>query len=174
MPQTSQNSQNIIQNSQIMNQNLIMPQNSQNTPKNSQMSPKPSFSTKLANAFLSAYLKDNTVSARRASMLLDALIFYKHASGQVGTKTVSSSLLMLSSDRMSDFIADFRCDNTGVQVMLGMPVEINDEALDFVLGFIHGDKFDEIRAELILDQIFICASFLKVDDLVDIIKKKQE
>lgn len=107
-------------------------------------------------------------------MLLDALIFYKNPAGEIGTKMISSSLLMISSDRLSDFVADFRCENIGVQVMLGMPQEIQEQALDFVLSFVHGDRFDQKMAEPILDQVFICASYLKVDQLIEEIKSVEQ
>jgi len=175
--QTDQYQNNLLQNNQLQNnqhQNSQLQTFQNSAPQNPQTPSKPSFSAKVASAFLQSYLKDNSVSSRRASMLLDALIFYKNPAGEIGTKMISSSLLMISSDRLSDFVADFRCENVGVQVMLGMPQEIQEQALDFVLSFIHGDRFDQQTAEPILDQVFICASYLKVDQLIEEIKTVEE
>lgn len=111
-----------------------------------------SFATKTALAFKNAYA-DQT-----PSILLDMFIYFRNTDNNIVYKSASSALLNMTSDTFASINSN----------IAGLPIELNPEAIDKVLAYIHGDALifpKPLTDTSIVQKTFIAAAYFKQSEL---------
>lgn len=112
------------------------------------LDPNTAFATKTALAFKNAY------SSQNPSVLLDMFIYFRNNDQTVTYKSTSSALLNMTSDLFT---------NIGSNIA-GLPKELNPEAIDKILAYIHGDALifpKPLHDESLIHKTFIAATYFK-------------
>lgn len=115
------------------------------------------FATKTALAFKNAYTSQNP------SVLLDMFIYFRNNDQTVTYKSTSSALLNMTSDLFT---------NIGSNIA-GLPKELNPEAIDKILAYIHGDALifpKPLHDESLIHKTFIAATYFKQSKLANKLK----
>lgn len=113
-----------------------------------------SFATKTALAFKNAYA-DQT-----PSILLDMFIYFRNTDNNIVYKSASSALLNMTSDTFASINSN----------IAGLPIELNPEAIDKVLAYIHGDALifpKPLTDTSIVQKTFIAAAYFKQVELAN-------
>lgn len=113
-----------------------------------------SFATKTALAFKNAYA-DQT-----PSILLDMFVYFRNTDNNIVYKSASSALLNMTSDTFANINSN----------IAGLPVELNPEAVDKVLAYIHGDALifpKPLTDTSIVQKTYIAAAYFKQTELAN-------
>lgn len=116
-----------------------------------------SFATKTALAFKNAY------SSQNPSVLLDMFIYFRNNDQTVTYKSTSSALLNMTSDIFTSIGSN----------IAGLPKELNPEAIDKILAYIHGDALifpKPLHDESLIHKTFIAATYFRQAKLANKLK----
>merc|ERR1712226_961828 len=121
------------------------------------LDPNTAFATKTALAFKNAYTSQNP------SVLLDMFIYFRNNDQSVTYKSTSSALLNMTSDLFTNINSN----------IAGLPKELNPEAIDKILAYIHGDALifpKPLHDESLIHKTFIAATYFKQSKLANKLK----
>jgi len=124
---------------------------------NAPLDPNTAFATKTALAFKNAYTSQNP------SVLLDMFIYFRNNDQSVTYKSTSSALLNMTSDIFGNISSN----------IAGLPKELNPEAIDKILKYIHGDALvfpKPLTDESMVHKSFIAACYFKQSKLANKLK----
>lgn len=124
---------------------------------NAPLDPNTAFATKTALAFKNAYTSQNP------SVLLDMFIYFRNNDQSVTYKSTSSALLNMTSDVFQNISSN----------IAGLPKELNPEAIDKILKYIHGDALvfpKPLTDESMVHKSFIAATYFKQSKLANKLK----
>merc|ERR1712156_79964 len=113
-----------------------------------------SFATKTALAFKNAYA-DQT-----PSILLDMFVYFRNTDNNIVYKSASSALLNMTSDTFANINSN----------IAGLPAELNPEAVDKVLAYIHGDALifpKPLTDTSIVQKTYVAAAYFKQTELAN-------
>jgi hypothetical protein len=129
----------------------------------------PEVVNKIGSKIREVYTKDNSVKKlQQVSMFLDVFIMYRDKRQTLSFKMASSIAIMTESERFAETVKNRKCSHPGRQIIIGLPIELNPDAVEHCLGYVHGDKIDLPVSELksSLEKLFIIANYLQVYSLV--------
>jgi len=121
------------------------------------LDPNTSFATKTALAFKNAY------ASQKPSVLLDMFIYFRDNDQSITYKATSSALLNMTSDIFASIGSN----------IAGLPKELNPEAIDKILAYIHGDALifpKPLNDKDVIHKTFIAAVYFKQTKLADKLK----
>ena len=129
----------------------------------------PEVVNKIGSKIREFYIKDNSVKKmKNVSMFLDVFIMYRDKRQTLSFKMASSIAIMTESEKFAETLKNRKWSHPGRQIIIGLPVELNPDAVENCLGYVHGDSIDLPVSELksSLEKLFIIANYLQVYPLV--------